>query len=188
MPACAEISRLPTKATVHAGIQIPTPKSTTKDGGASDAVNKEKRTVRDRMQLGSIFSRESDIHRAYNTIVYMLELQKSNIEAINPRAYQQIASLSNLLQEIKTVQAAAKLIIPRVSEINYALDLLHQTSENYYTVLKNYREKQYMLECEAPFLAHCLWLTNHQFYSEDEGTQRRKVRPRISRPTEQVMC
>lgn len=106
---------------------------------------KEKRAGKDEPRLGSIFSSESDIHRAYNAIVYMLELQKSNADAISQ---QQAMYLSRLLQDVKTVTAAAKISMPKTKEICDSIDLLNQTAENYYAVLKSYREKKYLMECK----------------------------------------
>jgi hypothetical protein len=75
--------------------------------------------------------RETDIHKAYNTLAYMLELQKSVTDSSNIKAMTEISVLNNLFQEIKTSQAAAKLVLPKYL---------------FYTLLNNHREKQYLLE------------------------------------------
>lgn len=126
------------------------------DAAHRPSVKEHKSRSKESMRfLGSIFSKEADIHRAYNAIVYMLELQKSNSDTWQPANFHRITQLSNLLQDIKTVQAAAQLVIPRPNETSFALDLLNHTADNYYLVLKNYREKQYMLECKFAMYA-CL--------------------------------
>lgn len=103
--------------------------------------------IAERHHLGNIFSRETDIHRAYNTMAYILELQKTQItDTSNQRAISNLAMVSNLFQGIKTVQAASKLSIPRSSEICYALDLVDTNLEVYYTLLGNQRAKQYLTE------------------------------------------
>jgi len=90
--------------------------------------------------------RETDIHKAYNTLAYMLELQKSVTDSSNIKAMTEISVLNNLFQEIKTSQAAAKLVLPKSSEIYYAIDLVDQNADLFYTLLNNHREKQYLLE------------------------------------------
>ena len=137
-----------------------TGKKKDKDGGAnlSGALNaaasaaaialtaKERKAIKERSYLGNIFSRQSDMHKAYNAIIYMVELQKGNVDQTNMKAIQSLNTLSAQLQEIKNADSAGKLIMPRTNEICYVLDLLENTADVYFNFLKSSREKQYMVE------------------------------------------
>jgi hypothetical protein len=103
----------------------------------------------ERLQLGNIFTKETDLHRAYNTMAYMLELQKTQIDLNNAKAVQQLTLINNSFQEIKTVQAASKLLVPKSSEICYAVDLIDSNIEAMYVLLGNQRAKQYMTESKS---------------------------------------
>lgn len=100
-------------------------------------------------RMGSVFSKKEDILRAYNAVVYMVELQKSIPPSDGATCNtDRIIRLHNALQEIKSACDASKLLMPKSNEICASIDLLNDTADDYALLLKNYREKQYLLECK----------------------------------------
>ena len=109
----------------------------------------KKQMLLERIQLGNVFTKEVDLLRTYNTMAYILELQKTQVDPNNHKAVTQFTNICNIFQDIKTVQAATKLSLLKSSEICYAIDLIESNIEMFYTMLGNQRAKQYMTESKC---------------------------------------
>lgn len=112
--------------------------------------NKEKKVLREKFQLGNIFSRESDIQRACHAIFCMNQLLKGQpAEASGGgNAGKLSAQYPFMSQDFSSIHSAHKVFIPSSAEISMFIDYLDSSSDMLYNYLKGIREKQYMSEGE----------------------------------------
>lgn len=125
--------------------------------------NKEKKVLRERFQLGNIFTRESDIQRACHAIFCMNQLLKGQPADTSGGANgggggKLSAQYPFMSQDFSSIHSAHKVFIPSSAEISMFIDYLDSSSDMLYNYLKGIREKQYMSEGELTYLS--LWVVS----------------------------